>query len=306
MDSYILKYINNILFVAYNDYAFEVYEKPNLNFLFDTIRYDSNKNEAFYVLDGKVNQFTDYHYSECQNYCKNFLNSHDFFVYVYNENNIYVRKVLKSEAEEMKLSYTFMKPKYPVSKWINDNWEEVKIIIKNDGTVIRNPTSFCEQCSYFITESEKKEYTNIDQYYDIYHKYDVDSKDWFVPENQLDIRKKYLEYRIHKIYDIKRWKTVFNKYIPEYERQYWEIEKTEAINYNIDKTYKTPYIDGILSVYNKYTKDQYILKILENISDDKLFNLGIIHGEMQNLLYELNNINKIEDLEKFENKINNM
>ena len=32
MDNYILKYINNILFIAYNDYAFEIYEKPKLDF----------------------------------------------------------------------------------------------------------------------------------------------------------------------------------------------------------------------------------------------------------------------------------
>ena len=306
MDNYILKYINNILFIAYNDYAFEIYEKPKLDFLFDTIRYDSIKNEAFYILDGKINNFTEFHIKQCQEYCKNFIDNHDFFVYIYNKNNIYTRKMLKSEAIKLNLSYTFIKPIFPLSKWKDDHWEEVKIIIKDDGSVIHNPVNYCDQCVYFITENEKNQYPNIDKYNDVYHKYNVELKDWFVPENELDIRNKYLEYRLHKIYDIKRWKNVFNKYIPEYERQYWNIEQNEALKYKNDKNSPTPYIDGILSTYKKYNKDEYISKILENISDTKLFDLGKIHGEMQNYIYELKQIENINELENFEEKINNL
>ena len=63
--------------------------------------------------------------------------------------------------------------------------------------------------------------------------------------------------------------------------------------YKNDKNSPTPYIDGILSTYKKYNKDEYISKILENISDTKLFDLGKIHGEMQNYIYELKQIENI-------------
>lgn len=308
MNTYILKYYDTC-FVAYNDLAFETNEQPDLSFMYSSIDYDSTRPENYYVLNTHRYKITSKEEESIQKYCSEFVSNHDFYVYAINENNLYFKKVYKSEAEKDGLKYIINQiPPYPVSRWNEkiNTWEEIVMIIKEDGTVVRHPASFCDQCTIFLTQKEVNDLENINDHDDEYHKYDYESREWFVSGSELESRRKALIYRVRKLYDTKRWLHVYGHYVPEYERYGWQIEVSEAVKYYKNKSAKTPYIDGILEglgdVYTG-TKDDYVNSILENIDPKKFNNLGKIHGEMQRYVYRLRDAKTVDELLELEKEI---
>lgn len=306
-----LKYNSNYTFISFNDVAFESTEKPNLSFLYDSLNYDTNDKDSFYIIDGTKRKLNKTQRTSCEQYCEDFFKNRDYYVFAYNQHNIFVRKMYKSEAERYGYQYIInVIPKYPVSRWnekIND-WENIVTIIKNDGTVVRNPANFCDQCVVFLTQEETNNLPGIDKYKDNYHRYDIETKSWITVGDELSDRKTYLIFRVRQLFDIKRWKTVFGHHVPSYEMYGWEIERQEAIDYSSNKNTKTPYIDGILTGLNnsELTKDIYIKKILENITEEKSYQLGKIHGTMMNYVYQITAAKSLEELDKIESDINTL
>ena len=304
-----LKYNNNYSFVSFNDVAFESTEKPNLPFLYDSLNYSSTNDDSFFIINGTRKKLTKSQRERCEKYCEDFFNNKDYYVFAYNENKIFTRKMYKSEAENYGLKYIInVIPKYPVSRWneSQNTWEKIVTIIKNDGTVVRNPTTYCDQCVVFLNQEETNNLPDIDKYQDNYHKYDIESKTWITIGDELSDRKTYLIFRLRQLYDIKRWKTVFGHHVPSYEMYGWEIERQEAIEYTSNKNSKTPYIDGIIEGLNNtsITKDIYVKKILENITEEKSYQLGKLHGKMMQYVYKINEANSLDELDKIESEIN--
>ena len=303
----ILKYNDDLCFIAHNNVAFEIKEKPQLSFLFDTIYH--TEIEHYYVINNQKKKLTKSQRTECDKYCEKFFNERDYYVFAYNDNKIFIRKMLKSEANKNNYNYIInVIPKYPVSRWNEEinNWEKITTIIKDDGTVIHNPTSFCKQCVIFLTQEETNNLPDINKYNDNYHKYDFDSKTWFTIGDELSDKKKYLDFRVRQLYDIKKWKNVFNHYSHEYERYGWEIEREEALSWINNNKASTPFIDGLLVGLddNTITKKDYINKILDNISEEKSYNLGKLHGEMMKYINMIKKSKSIEELNLIENKLN--
>lgn len=307
----VLKYYNGICYVSYDTFAFETNEQPSLSFLYESLDYDSSREKNYFVINSTRKLLDADQSSSCQEYCKNFINAHDFYVYAYNEKNIFTGKVLKSEAEKKNLKFTINnKPAFPVSKWNKSEniWEEVLIIVKQDGTVVRHPVNYCDQCVLFLTQKEINDLPNINDYDDDYHKYDPEKHEWFVTGNEYDDLQRNLIYRVRMMFDTVRWVKAFGHYVPEYERYGWSIEKTEAHNWLVNENSTTPYIDGILEGLGDLapTKKEYIAGIIKNSSNDVYKTLGLIHGKMNRYIYKLKNAGNIEELKTLEKEIDSL
>jgi len=243
--------------------------------------------------------------SECLEFCKTFKDEWDYYVYAYNSDNIFSEKVLKSEAIENKTPYSLLEPKYPVSRWNGKKWEEIKIIVKDDGTLVINPDTYCDRCVKFLSKSDIDKVPHILDFNDEYHRWDIDAEDWVIVGDEFGDLYKNLELKIREIFEIKRHK-LFRKIVPAYERDQWSVELSEAKAYSLDKNASTPYIDGILSVLTDMSKDEYVEKILKHDSDEFKFQHGKIHGEMYQFLLKLKDIKNLDDMKIFQNKINSL
>lgn len=273
------------------------------SFKFDYLYYEETINSYIYFLNSKKYDMTDEQKNECLQSCKKYDEIFDYYVYAYNNQNIFTKYIKKSEAISNKYLYTTIKPLYSVSKWNTSKWEEVKLIVKEDGSIIINPSEFCDRCVLFFTENELKNNTEITKYNDKYHRWDIENNKWIIIGNEFDDLYKEIELSLREKYE-KRRISLYKKYTPEYERLFWNIEITEATEYLKNNNAETPYIDGILSTLTpKIDKSEYIKRILNNNSNEFKTELGKIHGELYTQIYKLKSLKTIDELKIFKTQI---
>lgn len=280
--------------------------KPELSFPFDFIFYEPDANNYFYINQNVKTEMTREQKKECLEFCKEYIETQDYIVYTYNSKNIFSGEMLKSEAAKKKLRFCYIKPDFPVAKWTGENWEEIVLIVKADGSIIKYPASYCDQCIGFYTAKELEKNPELLKYDDKYHKWDMTTQEWIVVGNEFKDISKELEQKIREMFEVKRWK-LYGKYTPGYERDMWNEELKEAYAYLNDKNVETPYIDGVLSVLKEeISKEEYMKKILGHDSNDFKFEHGKIHGELYNYLNRLKSIETLEKLKEFKKEIDSL
>lgn len=285
------------------DIVITISEKPIFeSFSYDYIYFEKVKDKlysSFYFKDHKKYDMTEKNTLECYNFIAEYENLDTYYVYAYDNNGIFDSFMLKSEAINKKLLYTTKKPEFSVSKWEDNKWNNVIIIVKSDGTLIKNPSSYCNQCSLFLTQKNIENMPKILDYNDIYHKWDIEQNDWVEVGNEFEDFYNEVEQKIRNKFNLKLI-SLYNGYVPEYERMFWDVEISEALSYKGNKEHKTPYLDGILSVIEpKIEKEKYIEKILKYCSDDFVYECGKIHGELYTYIYKLRELKTLDELKAF-------
>lgn len=196
-----------------------------------------------------------------------FVTEKDFMVQTYSleDPGKYVNKsILKlSEAKQQNLGYCAKKCPVPVGKFFADiyEWKPVKIIIREDGTVVADPASYCDLCYIFLTQSEWDAFPQPPEKYDSRFdmRYDFASntfKDMRTPEsakmfvrNDMDIRFNALRTRILS--------ELFYGGLSDYQSIYEWIVKTTAARALVDgsTSYITTYFKDVLDSQIKVETD---------------------------------------------------
>ena len=151
-------------------------------------RLDIDKNEIY------TDDLTDDEKELLKQWFVLFVTENDFLVQTYSleDPTKYVNKdIIKiSEAKKQNLGYCAKKCPVPVGKFFADTyeWKTVKIIIREDGSLVADPASYCNLCYIFLTQGEWDVFpqppTKYDSRFDM--RYDFVSntfKDMRTPEN---------------------------------------------------------------------------------------------------------------------------
>ena len=264
----IITYVNNTAIIIYNDLRFDTNIKPELSFQFDTLYYEPPTNHFVKGINNEFFELTEEEKSECNTYCKTYVENADYPVYAYDDKFIFVGRILKSEAISKNYGYTILEePGHVVSKYVTDHWEPVIAIIMDDGSLRLNPGGRCERCVLFFTEEEWNEFPKQPTSDYIY---DITNQEWIDPRKIADVLHE-TQLEIRNYFEAVRWKE-WGKYIPQYEQLTWRDQIEEAQNYleymNTENiTVETPYIDTFLTERtdeNKPTKEELCNDILDN------------------------------------------
>lgn len=264
----IITYVNNTAIIIYNELRFDTNIKPELSFQFDTLYYEPPTNHFVKGINNEFFELTEEEKSECNTYCKTYVENADYPVYAYDDKFIFVGRILKSEAISKNYGYTILEePGHVVSKYVTDHWEPVVAIIMDDGSLRLNPGGRCERCVLFFTEEEWNEFPKQPTPDYIY---DITNQEWIDPRKIADVLHE-TQLEIRNYFEAVRWKE-WGKYIPQYEQLTWRDQIEEAQNYleymNTENiTVETPYIDTFLTERtdeNKPTKEELCNDILDN------------------------------------------
>lgn len=264
----IITYVNNTAIIIYNELRFDTNIKPELSFQFDTLYYEPPTNHFVKGINNEFFELTEEEKSECNTYCKTYVENADYPVYAYDDKFIFVGRILKSEAISKNYGYTILEePGHVVSKYVTDHWEPVVAIIMDDGSLRLNPGGRCERCVLFFTEEEWSEFPKQPTSDYIY---DITNQEWIDPRKIADVLHE-TQLEIRNYFEAVRWKE-WGKYIPQYEQLTWRDQIEEAQNYleymNTENiTVSTPYIDTFLTERtdeNKPTKEELCNDILNN------------------------------------------
>ena len=264
----IITYVNNTAIIIYNELRFDTNIKPELSFQFDTLYYEPPTNHFVKGINNEFFELTEEEKSECNTYCKTYVENADYPVYAYDDKFIFVGRILKSEAISKNYGYTILEePGHVVSKYVTDHWEPVVAIIMDDGSLRLNPGGRCERCVLFFTEEEWNEFPKQPTSDYIY---DITNQEWIDPRKIADVLHE-TQLEIRNYFEAVRWKE-WGKYIPQYEQLTWRDQIEEAQNYleymNTENiTVETPYIDTFLTERtdeNKPTKEELCNDILNN------------------------------------------
>lgn len=264
----IVTYVDNKAIIIYNELRFDTNIKPELSFQFDTLYYEPPTNHFVKGINNEFFELTEEEKSECNTYCKTYVENADYPVYAYDDKFIFVGRILKSEAISKNYGYTILEePGHVVSKYVTDHWEPVVAIIMDDGSLRLNPGGRCERCVLFFTEEEWNEFPKQPTSDYIY---DITNQEWIDPRKIADVLHE-TQLEIRNYFEAVRWKE-WGKYIPQYEQLTWRDQIEEAQNYleymNTENiTVSTPYIDTFLTERtdeNKPTKEELCNDILDN------------------------------------------
>ena len=250
MERLALTSVDSITTIINGEYRFDTNVKPELSFDFDSVYYEPEVDRFIKIVDSQALSLSPEEQEECREYIKNYINNADFPVYAYNEKNIYVGMMKKSEAVERGINYVILEqPQYPVSKWMTDHWEPVYAIISDSGVLTMNPLSFCEACVVFLT---KEEFEAFPKQPNSNYIYDIENNEWVDPRKHDELVLS-VQQEIRNFFERLRQKE-WEKYIPQYEQSTWQVQLNEATSWLADNTVATPYIDTFLS----HRKDSHI------------------------------------------------
>ena len=114
----IITYVNNTAIIIYNELRFDTNIKPELSFQFDTLYYEPPTNHFVKGINNEFFELTEEEKSECNTYCKTYVENADYPVYAYDDKFIFVGRILKSEAISKNYGYTILEePGHVVSKF---------------------------------------------------------------------------------------------------------------------------------------------------------------------------------------------
>jgi len=131
----------------------------------------------------------------------------------------------------------------------------------------------------------------------------------FLPDNEMIKLKPVLEMRGAddiKLYALREVDIYFKKVVNKSlnvileERESWSLQYSEANEYLLDNTKKTPLIDSILQYRSEYTKDEFVSKIIDKYNK-YTENYGNTLGRKQQVEKLISNSNdRVEIIELYE------
>ena len=101
MNDYILTYVNGHLTVASGTDILYSTVKPELEFEFEALFYETPTDNRIKVVEGASEELTEEEIEACKKFCEEFLEKGDYFVEAYEEDSrLYKGRMLKSAATE--------------------------------------------------------------------------------------------------------------------------------------------------------------------------------------------------------------
>ena len=297
MNDYILTYVNGHLTVTSGTDILYSTVKPELEFEFEALFYETPTDNRIKVVEGASEELTEEEIEACKKFCKEFLEKGDYFVEAYEKDSrLYKGRMLKSAVHEQHYGYALVAPLNPVSKWTGEKWERIAAVIRSDGSYVTMPEYICDACVLFFTESEWAEHSkpsrNTEQW-------DFASETW-KDSRTVEQARSAADAWIRGLYVAQRTELMGNGPYQELASWPWQVEEAKA--WIQDNRAATPFLDGVLEALNSderavTTKEVLVQDVLKYTDAEWLKSVGKVHGEMYANLKKLRQCETLQEID---------
>lgn len=296
MNDYIVNWSNGIGKISAGIYLYDITEKPDIGFEFDSLYYETPTNMCMKIVDGVQIRLSEEEQMLCREYCESFYMSDDFNVIAIDpELRIFKGFMKRSECKKQGLEEADEHlgiPDFPLAKLVDGKWDRVVAVITEKGKLVLLPDGDNPKFNFFFTESEWCAQTKPKYASDVY-----DFKDMMWKDGRgFDSTKSNAEYIIRDISFRKYHDFNIANYVIDAVLYIYQI--MEAQKYTSDRDSSTPFIDSAVdAMENTTTKDELVQRILGKYEPEYLKKLGKIHGKMIMQLDKISQCKTIEEID---------
>ena len=278
------------------DVLYTSYRKPELSFGYIALFYEEPTSDAFYIdEDSERKELTEEQKREIVALCESFKDEQDYLVAVINEDRIFEYMEYKREAEKKGLDWVFLPEPENDILWrlTKDNaWEQIYVAFTEDGTPYYNP----RRGHPYVLFMNADEYAQIGERPTMAHSLNFTTMQW-VDARDIDRLKLHAKSDIFGYFQY--WRAhYYEGRVSIFETSTWTIQKSEAESWLADSSAPTPFIDGMLSKVEGLSKEELCRKIVNHYSDEELYNLGELHGEMYSYIYAVEQAKTIAEIDQ--------
>lgn len=291
--SYIISWSGNTGRIMIDDSIFDIFEKPEIDFAFDALYYETPTSLFIKILDGKTIDLTEEEKAACVKYCLEFKESDDFPVMALDPSyNLYMGVMSRGQARDRGLTTVEGKeiPSFTPAILEEDHWARVVYAITDKGKLVANPIEDHKSYVMLFTDKSWKTFlhpSNTEMTYDFKSETWVDGRDF-----NATLDKAVTQVRSEAVADMSSFDLLKTPVDPVlYLYQYNEVKK-----YEVDKNTATPFIDAVVATTG-YSKESFIKRISNKYNEERLNALGIIHGTMIKRLDLLSHCETLSDID---------
>lgn len=291
---YIVAWSNGIGRVSAGEFLYDIVDKPELGFAYDSVYFETPTNMSMKIVDGEQHQLTDDEVVLCKQFCDTYYASDEFKVFAIDpELRILKGFMSRGECTEQGLEEVIDTefPEYPLVKRVGDKWERVVAVITESGKLVLLPDGDNPKFNFFFTEEEWKDFpkpTYTDEVFNFQTRTWEDSR-------KLDTMKTNAAQRIRQLMSTKY--NQFNLVSGMEDLVLYLIQAMEASSYNLDSESATPFVDSVVSNMSNETKENFMQRINKHYDPEYLATLGAIHGQMMQALDSVASCNSLQELD---------
>lgn len=288
------------------DVSFTTNDKFELAFPFDTLYYEPHAGLSFKVLNNQQIELNPHEIEMIKQYQSTYKDTHDYPVWCYDSEYLYLGTFLKSEALEKDYNYTLIgEPDHPASKLVFEDhtpvWKKIKMVVRHDESVAINPDGLCPACVYGFTEEEYNE--KVPPMPSGWHKWSITRSEWYDPRDIEDTRQRAkqdclstFDYQISAITKKHQGQRQMHIWV-------WEVEEARAYldGTNPDPVYLKAFLDQRTDP-GKPTLTELCQDVINN-HNEYLIGAAKVNARLWGYLKELESLTTNAEIDEFNARV---
>ncbi len=246
--------------------SFTTNEKFDIGFAYDALYYEPAVGNLFLIYENQSRPLTVDEIVKINAYQETYIDTQDYAVWAYDSNNLYITELMKSAAIEKGYQYVMIgAPDHPASKLVNNQWVKIKMVVREDGTIVLDPAALCDLCMLGFTEEE---YKALPTQPNINYRWDFTTSNWIDPRKLSEVKDRAVT-TLKNIFDQLIAKEM-NDFTPFRQVNTWAWQVSEAKEYlsaTDPSKVKMPYLATFLEArtdQNKPTLKELCEDVLAN------------------------------------------
>lgn len=159
--------------------SFTTNEKFDIGFAYDALYYEPAVGNLFLIYENQSRLLTVDEIVKINAYQETYIDTQDYAVWAYDSNNLYITELMKSAAIEKGYQYVMIgAPDHPASKLVDNQWVKIKMVVREDGTIVLDPAGLCQLCLLGFTQEE---YEKIPKRPNQHYLWDLKANNWYDP-----------------------------------------------------------------------------------------------------------------------------
>lgn len=246
--------------------SFTTNEKFDIGFAYDALYYEPAVGNLFLIYENQSRLLTVDEIVKINAYQETYIDTQDYAVWAYDSNNLYITELMKSAAIEKGYQYVMIgAPDHPASKLVDNQWVKIKMVVREDGTIVLDPAALCDLCVLGFTQDE---YEKLPKQPNVHYLWNIKTGTWYDPRTLESCRKQAIT-NLKISYD-HVIAIMLDDYVPFRQMNTWSWQVNEATAYlNAEDPSKVemPYLSTFLTARidkNKPTMKELCEDVLTN------------------------------------------
>lgn len=291
--SYIISWSEGSGKILIDDTLITIFDKPSLSFEFDAIYYETPTSLFIKVLNETTYNLSEEEKAACVKYCLEFKESDDFPVVAIDPSyNVFMGIMSKKEATDKGFTAFFdiTAPDFTPAIYEDNSWVKIVKAITSDGYLVESPMTASKDYVMLFTEKTWKTFphpSHVSMIYDFKTEEWIDSRNFtFTLERAKNLIRNEALLALSK-YDLLKTEVDPVLYLFQYN---------EFIQYKKDPSAPIPFVNAVCGELG-VDIDTFMKRIESKYDEDRLTEVGAIHGRMIKYLDMLSECSTLEEID---------